>query len=52
LTATQSWQALRDALSSNAAINLQRLPVSTDLRIDALPGAPLSAYRLTTAGVR
>ncbi len=52
LTPVASWQALRDALSSNSAINLQRLPVSTDLRTDTAPGAPLSANRVTTAGVR
>jgi len=52
LTPAASWQALRDQLSSNSAINLQRLPVSTDLLIDAAPGAPLSANRVTTAGVR
>jgi hypothetical protein len=52
LQPTQSWQALRDALSSNSAINLQRLPVSTDLHTDTAPGAPLSANRVTTAGVR
>jgi len=51
LQPAQSWQALRDALSSNSAINLQRLPVSTDLRTDTAPGAPLSANRVTTAGV-
>jgi hypothetical protein len=51
LTAAQSWQALRTQVSSNAAINLQRLPVSTDLRIDTAPGAPVSASRVTTAGV-
>jgi hypothetical protein len=51
LTPAASWKALRDQLSSNAAINLQRLPVSTDLGIDAAPGAPLSANRVTTAGV-
>lgn len=51
LTATQSWQALRSQLSSVAAVNVQRLPVSTDLRIDSAPGAPLSANRVTTAGV-
>ncbi len=51
LTAAASWQALRTALSSSAAINLQRLPVSTDLRIDSAPGAPASAKRVTTAGV-
>jgi hypothetical protein len=52
LQPAQSWQALRDALSSNSAINLQRLPVSTDLRTDTAPGAPLSANRVPTAGVR
>jgi hypothetical protein len=52
LTPAASWQALRDQLSSNAAVNLQRLPVSTDLRTDTAPGAPLSANRVTTAGVR
>jgi hypothetical protein len=51
LTADKSWQALRDALSSSAAINQQRLPVATDLRIDTTPSAPLSAKRVTTAGV-
>ena len=51
LTADAAWQALRSALSSNAAINLQRLPVATDLRIDSAPGAPASAMRVTTAGV-
>ncbi|HEY3717215.1 MAG TPA: hypothetical protein VGL39_22050 [Jatrophihabitantaceae bacterium] len=51
LTASASWQALRSALSSNAAISLQRLPISTDLRIDTDPGAPGSAKRVTTAGV-
>ena len=51
-TPSASWQALRDQLSSNSAINLQRLPVSTDLRIDSAPGAPLSAKRVFTAGVR
>lgn len=52
LTATQSWQALRSQLSSVAAVDMQRLPVSTDLRIDSAPGAPMSAKRVTTAGVR
>jgi hypothetical protein len=47
-----SWQALRDALSSNSAISLQRLPVSTDLRTDTAPSAPLAAKRVFTAGVR
>jgi hypothetical protein len=51
LTPAQSWQALRDALSANPAVSVQRLPVSTDLRTDLLPSAPLSARRVTTAGV-
>jgi len=51
LTAPQSWQALRDALSGSPAVGVQQLPVSTDLRIDTAPGAPLSAKRVTTAGV-
>jgi hypothetical protein len=51
LTPAASWQALRSALSSSAAISLQRLPMSTDLRIDTLPTAPLSAKRVHTAGV-
>jgi hypothetical protein len=50
-TPDESWQALRDALSSSTAISLQRLPISTDLRIDTAPGATLSANRVTTAGV-
>ncbi len=52
LTAAESWQALSTALSSSAAINLQRLPISTDLRIDSAPSAGVSAKRVTTAGVR
>jgi hypothetical protein len=51
LTASKSWRALRDALSSSDAITQQRLPVATDLRIDSTPSAPLSAKRVTTAGV-
>jgi len=51
LTPSASWSALRTALSSSAAVSVQRLPVSTDLRIDTVPGAPLSAKRVTTAGV-
>jgi hypothetical protein len=51
LTPVASWQALRSALSSSAAVSLQRLPVSTDLRTDTLPSAPVSAKRVTTAGV-
>lgn len=46
LTAPQAWQALRTALSSSAAVSVQRLPISTDLRIDAPPNSPLSAYRV------
>lgn len=52
LTAAASWQALRDALSANAAVSVQRLPVSTDLRIDSVPGASTTAKRVTTAGVQ
>lgn len=42
LTAAASW-ALRDALSVNAAVSVRRLPVSTDLRIDSVPGASTTA---------
>jgi hypothetical protein len=52
LTGAQSWQALRNALVSSAAVDLQRLPVSTDLRIDSVPSASAAAKRVTTAGVR
>ena len=51
LTADKSWQALRDALSSSAAITQQQLPVATDLRIDSVASAPQSAKHVTTAGV-
>jgi hypothetical protein len=52
LTGPAAAAALRTALSANAAANVQRLPVQTDVRIDTLPGAPASAKRVTTAGVQ
>jgi len=33
-------------------LSVQRLPVSTDLRIDSVPGASTTAKRVTTAGVQ
>jgi hypothetical protein len=51
LTGAASAAALRSALGASPAVNVQRLPVQTDLRTDVLPGAPASATRVTTAGV-